>query len=155
MKEITLRSGRKVNTKQLPRYVLWRHGRAAQTFQVKSLEIAQGEADSINERGLSILESLSVDEAQRLQAYVDDVIKNSTDIGDVDLLAEDEYWEIFRRTLYADPDVPIKTEDGETDTKSVETFPLQSEVSAISQGVSDVSGDESGPKDGDSQSAGA
>jgi hypothetical protein len=119
------------------------------------LEIAQGEADSINERGLSILESLSVDEAQRLQAYVDDVIKNSTDIGDVDLLAEDEYWEIFRRTLYADPDVPIKTEDGETDTKSVETFPLQSEVSAISQGVSDVSGDESGPKDGDSQSAGA
>jgi hypothetical protein len=113
------------------------------------------DAADLTERGLALFDSLSEDEAQKLQAYVDDVIKNSTDIVDVDALSEDDYWEIFGLALYATPGAPIETEDGETDVKSVENFPVQSEVSAISQSMPDVSGDESSAEDGDSQSAGA
>jgi hypothetical protein len=139
-KEVTLHSGRKVNIKRVPRYVLWRHGRTANTFQMKAFEAAQmksveEEQDDkriLAERGFALIESLSEDERQKLQAYIDDVIKSSTDIEDVDALSEDDYWEIFGRILYATPDAPIETKDGETDAQSVETFPPQSTLSGVS-----------------------
>jgi len=152
MKEITLKSGRKIQWHKCPRYVLWRHGRTAHTFQLKAQEAAEAEILDPVERGLSMFEALSEPEAKKLQAFADDVVKNSTDVKDPDDLSELDYWEVFGRTLFSSPDAPIETKDGETDSKSVETFPDESKLQDAGEDVSDVPS-ESECADGHTQSA--
>jgi hypothetical protein len=137
-KKITLPSGKKASYQRCQRYVLWRHGRTAHTFQIKAQQAAESGIEDPVERGLSLFESLSQAEAKKLQAFADDIVKNSTDIKDPGELSEADYWYIFGLVLYSSPDATIETEDGETDQKSVETFPLQPILQDAGANVPDV-----------------
>ena len=155
MKEITLKSGKKIKWQICPRYILWRHGRAAHTFQLKAQEIARGGVPDPVEAGLALFESLTDEEAKKLQAFADDVIENSSDVEDVGALSEIDYWQIFGLTLYSNQNAPIQTEDGETDSQAVETFPAKPVIQASGESLSDIPGDVASAENGDSQSASA
>lgn len=153
MEKITLKSGKVINWHKCPRYVLWRHGRTAHTFQLKAQEAEQSGIEDPVERGLSMFESLSEFEAIKLQKFADDIIKNSTDESP-DELSEEDYWEIFGLTMYSNQNSKIETEDGETDVESVESFSEESVIQDSSPDVQDIP-PESSPENGNTESIGA
>jgi hypothetical protein len=137
---------REVELVRPPRYVMWRHGRSAKTFSHRVSEILAAtkgenvEADP-EEQGLMLLESMDEQEAIKFQAFADDVVRFSTKPQvKVDELTEISYWTVFGRRLYAVPDTPVETEEGETDIKAVENFPKESELLPTGEDVQDILG---------------
>lgn len=130
MKEITFPSGAKRNWQRPPRFVLWRHGKTAQTFGSRMEAIATGgEAESYEDQGLLFFASLTDDEACKFQAFVDDVVKHSVTLlpGEtVDAISEQDYWHAFGLTMYNHNEAPIETTEGETTAAAVGMFPIES-----------------------------
>ena len=136
--EYQLPTGRKVNYSNVPRHVLWKHGRISQTFQVKAAELSQRDDLNFDERGLALLESLTDDERVKFQAFADDVVKRCTG-EDPDSFAEIDYFTLVGKVLYSLNGAKVQTKEGETDTDSVVTFPEQSGVSGDGEDVQDIS----------------
>lgn len=136
---------REVELIRPPRFVLWRHGRSAKTFSHRVEEIAAatkgegGEPPDVEEQGLRLLESMSEHEAMKFQEFADDVVRHSTRPNvKVDELTETSYWTVFGHLFYSKPDTPVETKEGETDIKTVESFPKESPFLPVSEEVSDV-----------------
>lgn len=122
------------------RSILWKHGRTARMFSHKVEQIANGEKEAdIEEQGLVLLESMSEAEADKFQAFADDVVRNSTvpKINPEDL-TEISYWQVFGHVFYAIPNSAVETSEGDTTLESVENFHPESELSVVSTAVQDV-----------------
>lgn len=164
MKEITLISGRVVNWKKPKRSIHWRYARIVDTYQRKRAEAArdvsledssEDEATrkanllrAIVERGITFLESLSEEEADKFLEYGDALIKDSTG-EEPDSFNEDEWWQLLSFAQHGEPNTPVQTTEGEVTSAEVESFPDESGVSAESESVEDVRAESIG-EDGNS-----
>lgn len=149
--KIELPSGRVVNYTPVPRFVLWRHQRIGQTFQIKVKQIEEGFSDaSQEEQGMRLFESMTEDEAQRFQAFADDVVKHATG-QDPSSFTEFDYMTIVTKVLYSQPGVKVQVKEGETTVEAVETFPVKPQLHTNGEDVPDLS-DSTESTDGDSGS---
>jgi len=130
-------STQEIELVNIPRNILWKHGRTGQAFQSRINEIVSGYKDESPEaQGLIFLESMTDEERLKFKNFADDIIKYSTSPQvEPDSLTEMSYWVIFGRKMYGLPDAPIQTTEGETTVEAVETFPVQSTLSEAGEDV--------------------
>lgn len=135
-------SGKTYNWTKPPRHVHWRHGRIASAFSAKMQALSGNGSAGVSdeERGLLLLESMTADEAERLQRYVDDVVRAGTGVSPSEL-PEVDYWFLFARAVYGNPETKVETAEGVTTAGAVETFRDEPGLSDGGEDVPDVRGE--------------
>lgn len=137
--KVKLTNGEEREVSRCPKYVMWRHGRAASIFAHRIQEIARGYKDlSAEDQGMMLLETMTDDEGEKFEAFADDVVRHSFKpaLKDVSLVKPEDYMPIFAKTFYGEPDAKVETEGGEASIQDVETFPDESAISETSEDVS-------------------
>lgn len=148
--KVTCETGNVYEWTRPPRTIHWRHGRIAGKFEKRRKELLENKLpeETFNDLGLRLLESLSPDEAEKLKAYIDDLHRAALGADfDVDSMPESDYWELYARAAYMNPQQTVETKEGEMSVADIETFPQKPELSPVRADVSDVPA-ERGAEDG-------
>lgn len=143
-REILFPSGKTRRWSKPPRFVFWRHERAALAFSARMNEV---EGDSPEEKGQVFIEGLSDEEGERFQRFLDDVVAHSLDFEQgesVDTLPQGDYMYAFALSTHDAPETIIKTTGGETDAETVSTFPAEPSVSLPVENVPDIRAESGG-----------
>jgi hypothetical protein len=155
---VTCTSGNVYDWRMPPRHLHWKHGRIADHYRRKVLELnaddglrrqilesmtpeERKEAEQKNnvEKFYQFMESMTDDERGRLEAYASDLVKAGTGRSDISDMPDPDLWELFALARgVAIPDATVDTDEGEVDAAVIESFRSESGVPPVLADVQDV-----------------